>query len=168
MISTGPFPCAAVQAAGADWTPVRAWERQHPGCLVTLPPSTITSPALLLLPCSSWNFFQLDKCTPLQLQPSSRKTTTRKKKTTTQLPRAPNTLPSRGQTLTKLPSGPHDPLHPYLHRQLPSNPPATMVSLCPDNTNGLGFQLILPLFKRKKKGRHQHRIGGSGHSLQWH
>lgn len=49
----------------------------------------------------------------------------------------------------------------------PSTTPGTMVPLCPDTTNGLGFQLILLLFKRKKKGRHQHRIGGSGHSLQW-
>lgn len=33
----------------------------------------------------------------------------------------------------------------------PSDPPATMLSLCPHNTNGLGFQLILLLFKKEKE-----------------
>lgn len=54
--------------------------------------------------------------------------------------------------------------NPYLHRQLSSAPPATMVPFCPRSTNGLGFQLILLLCRRKKKGRHQHRTGGSGHN----
>jgi len=41
-----------------------------------------------------------------------------------------------------------------------------MLSLCPQNTNGLRFQLILLVFKRKEKGRHQHWLGGSGNTLQ--
>lgn len=117
---------------------------------------------------------QLDKCTRLQLchpEKQQHTHTGRKKNKKTTLPDLhpphPDTPPSRGQTLTKLSSAPRDPLHPYLWRQIPSTPPATMVPLCPDNTNGLGFQLIPLSFKRKKKGRHQHRIGGSGRSLQW-
>lgn len=73
--------------------------------------------------------------------------------------------PKNLQTLTRSSlKPPPDPYNPYLHRQLSSAPPATMVPFCPCSTNGLGFQLILLLCREKKKGRHQHWTGGSGHN----
>lgn len=181
VISTGPVPILSpalcVCCGAGSWSRLNSCRERERGSVLaspslTLPPClrSITSPALLQL--CRWSLFQLDKCTLLQLQAHHPEKNTHTKKKTlpdlhTPTAQTPNTPPSRGQTLTYSSLPPMTLCTPTSTGSPPFSPPVTMVSLCPDNTNGLGFQLILLLFKRKKKGRHQHRIGSSGHSQQW-
>lgn len=99
---------------------------------LTLPPSNITSPALLL--CCYWSLFQLDKCTLLQLQAhhSEEEKKTTKKKTTTWPAHphrtGPPTLHPAGVGLWLAPlcppwplaplPPPAAPLHPFCHNGL--------------------------------------------------
>lgn len=145
----------------------RAWERQCAGFPVTHPPflqHNLPRPAACFSNEAPSSWTNAHSCN-FKLIIHKKKDEEKKKKDTYTLPDphtptavSPSTPPSRHQTLTNssLPS-----LTLYTPTSTSSPLPLlpTMVSLCPDNTNGLGFQLILLLFKRKKKGRHQHRIG---------
>lgn len=94
---------------------------------LSLPPSTVTSPALLLL--CYWSLFQLDKCTLLQLQPHHPEKQQQQKKNTT------------------WPAHPNSPEPPTLHAagvRLWLNSPLPPMTPCTPTSTGRSPPPLLP------------------------